>query len=58
LPPTGRSVVQRLLVGWGFTLANGANWVSIDSVTTESNGFGKSYHVTVNGSDTIRSDGT
>jgi len=35
-PPGGViSGVPGALVGWGFTLANGANWVSIDSVTTE-----------------------
>ena len=35
-PPGGvTSGVPGALVGWGFTLANGANWVSIDSVTIE-----------------------
>jgi hypothetical protein len=35
-PPGGViSGVPGALAGWGFTLANGSNWVSIDSVTTE-----------------------
>jgi hypothetical protein len=35
-PPGGViSGTPGALVGWGFTLTNGANWVSIDSVTTE-----------------------
>ncbi|MDR3702026.1 MAG: hypothetical protein P4L56_20425 [Candidatus Sulfopaludibacter sp.] len=37
LEPPGGSIsgVPGALVGWGFTLTNGANWVSIDSVTIE-----------------------
>ena len=35
-PPGGViSGVPGALVGWGFTLTNGADWVSIDSVTAE-----------------------
>jgi hypothetical protein len=35
-PPGGViSGAPGALVGWDFTLTNGANWVSIDSVTTE-----------------------
>ncbi len=37
LEPPGGSIsgVPSALVGWGFTLTNGATWVSIDSVTIE-----------------------